>query len=79
MRRLFFTMARSSSAEAKNRLNAVIKRDRQTLLQTNKTEKIRKEVMAILGKYTAENAPVPVVTASLKGGNCTLSAVVSLN
>jgi len=79
MRKLFFAMACSSSAEAKNRLNAVIRRDRQSLLQSNKTEKLRKEVMAILSKYTAENAPVPVVTASLKGGNCTLSAVVSLN
>ena len=79
MRKSLFTMARSSSFKAKDRLNAVIKRDRQALNQSNKTEKLRKEVMAILSKYTAENAPVPVVTASLKGGNCTLSAVVSLN
>ncbi len=77
MRKLFFAMAHASRNDAKRRLNTLLKRDRE-ILQNTKTEKLIKEITMVLTKYSVENGPLPMVTASITGEDCTLKAVVSL-
>ena len=78
MRKLFFTMAHSSKNDAKKRLNALLSKEREEILQGNKTEKLVKEIKAVLLKYTKENAPQPSVKATLSGDRLTLALTLSL-
>ena len=77
--RMFFARINSQSVtEAKNRLKSVIKNDRINLTQSKTLEKMKKEVSAVLLKYTTRNAQ-PQVSVSCEGGSvCLLSASVPL-
>ncbi len=78
MRKLFFNIAHSSKNDAKKRLNALLSKEREEILQSNKTEKLIKEIKAVLLKYTKENAPQPTVKANLSGEKLTLNLTLSL-
>ncbi len=54
MRRFFRKMSETSVTYAKNRLKSVINSDRINVSQNKTLEKIRKEVTAVLLKYSKE-------------------------
>ncbi len=60
MRRFFRKMSETSVTYAKNRLKSVINSDRINVSQNKTLEKIRKEVTAVLLKYSKDQTEVSV-------------------
>jgi|GEM_PF-1849514 len=80
MIRFFSKISASSVKEAKNRLKSVINSDRINVSQSKTLEKMRKEVMAVLVKYTPENAQPPHLTVSCQSGTeYVLEATVAID
>lgn len=78
MKRFFSKISPSSVKEAKNRLKSVINSDRMNVSQSKTLEKIRKEVAAVLVKYTADSALPPEVTVThSKGTQYVLAATIT--
>lgn len=77
MRFLFRTPAFTSGKEAKKRLSAVIKSDRINLRQGAVIEKIRKEVLDVLIKFSGEDAPTPEIKISCTGEKYILNAQIN--
>ncbi len=75
---LFFKRRAHSGGEAKNRLLSVLHCDRGELSSEKVLGKIRKEVLAVLQKYSADGACAPMVCTSLSGTTCIISADVQL-
>lgn len=57
MRRFFRKISETSVTYAKNRLKSVINNDRINVSQNKTMDKIRKEVTAVLLKYSKEQQP----------------------
>ena len=75
---LFRKISSHSVKDAKNRLKSVIINDRMNVSYDMTLEKMKKEVSAVLLKYTTRNAQ-PQVSVSCEGGSvCLLSASVPL-
>lgn len=62
MRRFFRRMSETSVTYAKNRLKSVINNDRINVSENKTSDKIRKEVTAVLLKYSKEQLPEVSVT-----------------
>lgn len=62
MRRFFRRMSETSVTYAKNRLKSVINNDRINVSENKTSDKIRKEVTAVLLKYSKEQRPEVSVT-----------------
>ena len=77
MRFLFRTPTFTSGKEAKKRLSAVIKSDRINLRQGAAIEKIRKEVLEVLMKFSGEDAPTPELKISCTGEKYILNAQIN--
>lgn len=75
MRRFFKKISDSSVVYAKNRLKTVINNDRINITQSKTLEKIRKEVLAVLVKYSSEDEGTPQVSITCpEGAKCVLAA-----
>lgn len=72
MRRLFLNLKIKSKSIAKDRLCSVIKSDRINLKESAVIEKMRKDIVNVLSKYTDDT--IPEVRISCTGGECVLSA-----
>ena len=78
MMRLFKKISSQSVKDAKNRLKSVINNDRMNVSYDMTLEKIRKEVSAVLLKYTKQNAQPQVSVSFGNGAECLVSASVPL-
>ena len=75
---LFKKISSHSVKDAKNRLKSVIINDRMNVSYDMTLEKIKKEVSAVLLKYTTKSAQ-PRVSVSCEGGSvCLVSASIPL-
>lgn len=79
MIRFFSKISNHSVQDAKNRLKSVIINDRMNVSDNMTLEKIRREVSAVLAKYTPKNAQPPQVSVTCsQGAICLLSASVPI-
>lgn len=76
MLKLFSKIKENSRYEAKNRLKFVIDNDRMNTNDSKTLEKIRKEVTAVLEKYTAGHCAVSVCVSGCKSSGYSLTANV---
>lgn len=76
--RLFLRRGQRSRNAAKNRLLSVLNGDRSDVSCEKILEKMRKDVLLVLKKYTADNAPLPVVCTSLNGAACHIAVDLKL-
>ncbi len=72
MRKFFLNLKKKSGSIAKDRLSSVIKSDRINLKESAVIEKMRKEIVNVLSKYTDDNTPEVKILCA--GGECVLSA-----
>ena len=79
--KLFFSKREGYSVlQAKSRLKSVISRDRKNMLENSTMEKIRKDVTAVLIKYTGGNPrAVNVTVKQCSASYCSLEATVSVD
>ena len=76
--KFFKKISVGSVNEAKNRLKSVINNDRINVTHGATLLKIKKEVTAVLMKYSVDKERVPNVTVRCDGGGCiTLAATVA--
>ncbi len=79
MKFFFLNVRQPSKLAAKKRLNAVISNDRVNVSQGKTIEKIRKEVAAVLSKYTPDNeAAGNISVTKVSGGECLLAEKIRL-
>lgn len=74
MRMFFLNLKKKSGSVAKDRLSSVIKSDRINLKESAVIEKMRKEIMSVLTKYTDDSTPE--VEIMCLGGECVLNAQI---
>ena len=72
MRMFFLNLKMKSKNVAKERLSTVINSDRINLKESAIIEKMRKEILGVLSKYTDDTTPELKILCS--GGQCVLSA-----
>lgn len=79
MKMFFARFKNRSVTEAKNRLKSVIKNDRINVAQNKTLEKMKKEVSALLLKYTPCGEQPPQVSVICENGTvCVLSAYIPI-
>ena len=78
MRKFIFRINSHTVHSAKNRLKSVIINDRMNVSYDMTLEKMRKEVSAVLEKYTHKNAQPQVSVNCSEGNICILSAMLPL-
>lgn len=75
MKRFLKKFSNSSVIYAKNRLKTVINNDRISTVQSKTLDKIRKEVTAVLVKYSDVEEAMPQVSVTCtQGATCRLAA-----
>lgn len=80
MKRFFSKITASSVKEAKNRLKFIVNNDRINVSESKTLEKMRKDVVAVLLKYTAESAGPPQVSITCRRGtHVVIAATVDTN
>ena len=77
----FFSKGKGGSVlQAKNRLKSVISYDRISMDENSTTEKIRKDIISVLTKYTGGNSRLVEVTVKkCSPSYCSLEATVSMD
>lgn len=78
MKWLFSRKKQGSGCFARERLNALLKKERSSLTEGAVIERIKKEVSAVLIRYSGEKNPPEVYVTFSQGSQCNLAASVSV-
>ena len=80
MKRFFSEFRGNSVLRAKNRLKTVISRDRMNVPDSATADKIRKDIISVLTKYTGGNSEaITVCVKNVSQSLCWLEATVSVD
>lgn len=78
MKIFFFRTGQQSKRDARRRLCAVINDDRLNVSQGKTIEKMKKDIAAVLKKYSSDDAAENISITGAAGGECILAARISL-